>query len=795
MKYIAHRGNVNGINESLENSLEYIDRAIGMGYDVEIDLRMKDGTLFLGHDDPQYPVSLGWLFERKNSLWIHAKDFEALAFLSNTNLRYFYHSNEPYTLTSNGYIWSHDFKNKMNNMCIVPLLSKEEVEEYDQTDFFAVCSDFIFDCVDKFDTKKNTKKKIVENKDQQNKRIKLFICTYNDDEVLFKNLDSVVKSDLMSHDYEVHILNNYKRLELPEKYYDFNIEVINNEARPDFSRGHLSRSWNQGIVNGFKSVKNPDADYVILSQNDVEVTENWIENLLRYHEKYDFILFGDGDALQSMNIESVKKVGLYDERFCGIAYHESDYQFRQMLLNREKSSINDFGRNILHNQLYPNKENVRCEDKSADEYVFYKGLNDVIKWTKSGAQRDTEHHSSSYKYHGISSELIRSKWYSDNNEFLDLINREKMHPDKAYKRTENIFYSQKGNSKGWSPSSFEDISGDPDGKLADLLTSGKVKCLNPQPILYPYFELEIEKIYNKCYKKYPTMVYEDMQQLSDEKIGVIWRYMSEKKDIAFYPLDISFSNEEINYINKEKKFSNMNLESFLDDDHFMEVLKNKVNPESLKGNGDILIKGKCSLSLLEKLSSTFRKVTVSITSENCSLIKESSSLSNVVFILNKKFPLVETPKGVSYDVVYVTEDFLMRIPTVKMRNFFFLDAKRVLKFGGTLIGSYGHGKIKSDYQVRDFIDDNLEDGIFELNDPVLMINEMIYSGFLANTMISSVSTTKDSSHFTNYMIFTGKKIWRDMLEEETVIHESKLGKKIRTVKDTIVEVYKRVYQS
>ena len=108
MKYIAHRGNVDGINESLENSLEYIDRAIGMGYDVEIDLRMKDGTLFLGHDEPQYPVSLGWLFERKNSLWIHAKDFESLAFLSNTNLRYFYHSNEPYTLTSNGYILSHD---------------------------------------------------------------------------------------------------------------------------------------------------------------------------------------------------------------------------------------------------------------------------------------------------------------------------------------------------------------------------------------------------------------------------------------------------------------------------------------------------------------------------------------------------------------------------------------------------------------------------------------------------------------------------------------------------------------
>ena len=36
----------------------------------------------------------------------------------------------------------------------------------------------------------------------------------------------------------------------------------------------------------------------------------------KYHEKYNFILLGDGDALQSMTIESVKAVGLFDERFC-----------------------------------------------------------------------------------------------------------------------------------------------------------------------------------------------------------------------------------------------------------------------------------------------------------------------------------------------------------------------------------------------------------------------------------------------------------------------------------------------
>lgn len=152
MRYIAHRGNVDGVDLERENQPGYIDTAISLGYDVEIDLRTKGNTLYLGHDDPQYPISLDWLLDRRNNLWIHAKDYESLKTLSRTNLQYFYHTSESYTLTSNGYIWSHDFTNKMNNMCIVPLLSKEEVEKYDQVEFFAVCSDFILDCEKKFGT-------------------------------------------------------------------------------------------------------------------------------------------------------------------------------------------------------------------------------------------------------------------------------------------------------------------------------------------------------------------------------------------------------------------------------------------------------------------------------------------------------------------------------------------------------------------------------------------------------------------------------------------------------------------
>ena len=61
MIIIAHRGNVDGPNPERENSPDYIDEALSMGYDVEIDLRSKDKQLFLGHDKPQYPLKLGWL--------------------------------------------------------------------------------------------------------------------------------------------------------------------------------------------------------------------------------------------------------------------------------------------------------------------------------------------------------------------------------------------------------------------------------------------------------------------------------------------------------------------------------------------------------------------------------------------------------------------------------------------------------------------------------------------------------------------------------------------------------------
>lgn len=146
MIHISHRGNIDGINHALENSPAYIDAALSMGFDCEIDLRMKNGVPCLGHDTPDHPLDETWFSDRKNRLWVHVKEYEALVWLmkNHPDAIYFCHESDRYTLVSNGKIWSHDLTNPMTSDCIVPLLSLESVRSYSHNGgFHAVCSDYV----------------------------------------------------------------------------------------------------------------------------------------------------------------------------------------------------------------------------------------------------------------------------------------------------------------------------------------------------------------------------------------------------------------------------------------------------------------------------------------------------------------------------------------------------------------------------------------------------------------------------------------------------------------------------
>lgn len=107
MKIISHRGNLTGPNPVRENGIDYIEEAISEGFDVEIDLRVEDDQCYLGHDDPQYFVTMEWLRKYKDVLWIHCKNREALEKLSSSMVKfnYFWHQTDNYTLTSMGIGW------------------------------------------------------------------------------------------------------------------------------------------------------------------------------------------------------------------------------------------------------------------------------------------------------------------------------------------------------------------------------------------------------------------------------------------------------------------------------------------------------------------------------------------------------------------------------------------------------------------------------------------------------------------------------------------------------------------
>ena len=150
LKLISHRGNLTGRNPNEENSLSYMEDAIALGFDVELDLRVIEGKLYTGHDYPQYPIYSEWIFKYSESLWIHCKNYEAFKYASrHTNLNYFWHENDKYTITSKGYIWAHVNSNirDLDAILVLPertmhMNNSEKVRKL-TLDVRGICSDYI----------------------------------------------------------------------------------------------------------------------------------------------------------------------------------------------------------------------------------------------------------------------------------------------------------------------------------------------------------------------------------------------------------------------------------------------------------------------------------------------------------------------------------------------------------------------------------------------------------------------------------------------------------------------------
>jgi hypothetical protein len=104
MRIISHRGNLDGRKPECENNPTYIQQALDLGFDVEVDVWYVDGQFFLGHDAPTYLVDPWWF--RGKALWCHAKNREAFEeMIVADDITCFWHETDKMTLTSDGYIW------------------------------------------------------------------------------------------------------------------------------------------------------------------------------------------------------------------------------------------------------------------------------------------------------------------------------------------------------------------------------------------------------------------------------------------------------------------------------------------------------------------------------------------------------------------------------------------------------------------------------------------------------------------------------------------------------------------
>jgi hypothetical protein len=138
MILISHRGNIEGRIPDHENHPNYITDALSKNYDVEVDVSLMDGEFYLGHDTPEYKISVEFLKNEK--LWCHAKNIDALfAMIKEGSVHCFWHQNDAVTLTSQKYIWT--FPGQIltpNSICVLP-----EKYEHKELNCAGICSDYI----------------------------------------------------------------------------------------------------------------------------------------------------------------------------------------------------------------------------------------------------------------------------------------------------------------------------------------------------------------------------------------------------------------------------------------------------------------------------------------------------------------------------------------------------------------------------------------------------------------------------------------------------------------------------
>ena len=148
---IAHRGLLDGPDDSLQNRPDQVTKALGVGFHVEIDVWYIDGKWFLGHDGPEHSVDWSFLTDNSDRLWIHCKNLDAFFKLRTDishQLNYFYHDSDAVVFTSKNHVWTYFGKRETmhrSSVCVMPEINYQWDEIVQMTKYnawYAICTDY-----------------------------------------------------------------------------------------------------------------------------------------------------------------------------------------------------------------------------------------------------------------------------------------------------------------------------------------------------------------------------------------------------------------------------------------------------------------------------------------------------------------------------------------------------------------------------------------------------------------------------------------------------------------------------
>ena len=138
IKLISHIVNLDGPQEQ-DNVISQLEE-VAKTMLVEVDVWYLDHGWYLGHDGPERAVSFDFI--SNPNFILHAKNLNALYKLTGTNLHYFWHQEDDFTLTSKQLIWTYPRK-EVTPRSIVVCQTAEEAIEYSKKELWGICTDYI----------------------------------------------------------------------------------------------------------------------------------------------------------------------------------------------------------------------------------------------------------------------------------------------------------------------------------------------------------------------------------------------------------------------------------------------------------------------------------------------------------------------------------------------------------------------------------------------------------------------------------------------------------------------------